>query len=541
MSRPQFAVVTGGITIWLVLCLVGFWLKAHLRFVSPGYDLAWFAQTASQAWSGNGLWVTFERPISHLVQHWEPILYTAAPLTAVFRAPEAVVIWQWFGLALGTAGAFKLASLFLPIWPRFAMTILFVVSFPIFNPFQYDLHPPVFGATGLVPWTVYVLIKRRWAWGTFLLLILAQCGEVFFAVIPPYFVYMLHCKWPVFFLSKILHIRVQQLLFSFVGIAAVASGYLLIGLYQRHFGPWLTGDPFPFQDRYSKVGGDGLGMLKTLFTSPQLIFEQFWAVEKIKTFAKALLYLGPFPFFAFALKRHRGLALTLCFGTLPYFVKVGLSHDANMMTTNTHYIAEFGPQYWVLALLGTSFFYQNEEIESSFCGHLQFLKRALWHPFSAAMILLIIVYLNTSEWRVSPLRTLRQLWLAEATPRDPSLQALADSLGEDKGVAVVDAEWLCPTFAHRRKWLACNHITSKTLLQFPDLSVVVGTREGVRKAYLGLSSEERKHPHAQVLLRISENQENSAGFESFGEFEQKSKKETRSYFVWRRADNNVNR
>lgn len=215
--------------LFLNLCLgliaIAVCLNAWARFVSPGYDLYWFSQVVTNAKLGYGLHIQSERPIyNHLSQHWEPILYTAVPLTWFLKGPVAVVLWQAIGFWLGTIGAWKFSWATLGktnnTFAPYLATLLYVFGFATLNPISFDIHPPVFGGLLFVPWILFLIVCNQNKLLIFsLLFLLMQCGEIYFAVVPAYFAYFILNK-------KITRTRLFAAALLYIG------GFLLIGFYR---------------------------------------------------------------------------------------------------------------------------------------------------------------------------------------------------------------------------------------------------------------------------------------------------------------------
>lgn len=424
---------------WAVCLGASYTYLAFARPISPGYDLAWFGQSIANIWYGNGLRVTLERPIDHLAQHWEPVLYTAAPFAKIFPASVAIVIWQWLGFFLGIFGAKKLADTFLRPRESHILLLLYVFAWPLANPLRFDAHPPVFGALLILPWLLFFIVKERKIAAWALTFLLMQCGEVFLPIGCAYLAYLCFGKMkaiPSLILSSIFY----------------TLGFALIIFYQKHFSSLLSsGDAFPFAHRYNELGGDAKGLLLTLFTDPIKVASHVFTLGKISVFTKALFCFGPLPFFAFRDKKNLRLCLLLVAGMLPYFLKAGLTNRDNTPHTGTHHIVEVAPQLWCLAVIGLA------QIQDRF--------RYLLIPFTFA-----VAFWNTMEWRRSPFFTLRYVF-QPATVVAPEARSFLASIPHDKGVLFYDTEWLCP-LASEREWLLCGVHASRTFEQM-DLSFVV--------------------------------------------------------------------
>ncbi|MES2614198.1 MAG: hypothetical protein V4591_02155 [Bdellovibrionota bacterium] len=467
-----------GLYFWLFLVLIAVGIGAYARFISPGYDLYWFSQAVTNAKIGNGLHISSERIFpTLLVQHWEPILYTIIPFTFFFSGAVSAVLWQTLGLWGGTIGAWKLSSLVFEKSElknlKYYLTIFYVVSWANINPLSFDIHPPVFGALLFIPWIIFFILKQKKIIAILLLLLLMQCGEIFFAVAPAYFVYLILEK-------KITPSR------AVISIIFYFSGFLLIGVYQKYIGPKWSGLSFAFAGRYGSIGGDGMGILQTFVHHPFDVISQFIAAKKIKTFLKIFIYYGLLPIFSLLCKKYRLLAVCIWLGCLPYFIQVGVANDVGMSNTNMHYIAALGSQWWCLSLFGL---YAINEKFVYFS-----LKEKLILP-----LFLILFFLNSSEWRKSPLYPFRGF--IEREHADSGTRQYLASLPKSEGVLLAGVEWLCPLAADERYYTLC-YVGHEDYLPIMPLDTIIASQEGLKYVYNSLSRDIKKTKNAEIILSI---------------------------------------
>ncbi len=444
----------GGVT-WIL----GVWLfttfAAHFRSIHMGFDLAFLTQPVTLNQGGFWLRSTIERDMNFLIQHWEPIWFLATPLSYLMSGRAAIVFFQGMALAIGAWGAWKVSHHLLEdkIWARLAW-FLFLFSWTIVNPFVSEAHAPVFGSVALFPWIFLAILRKQTFFAVFLLLMLLQCGEIFFAIVPAYFVFLLNQH------KKMTPLR------WILGAGIYASGYLLLASYQRYFGAWFSGDadPSSFLSRYASLGGDSHAMLKTLFVEPWKFLLPFLTFQKAKTYFLALFTFGIFPFLAVQDKKNRALVFCVCLGLFPYFLKTGLSDNDFMVHTGRHYIAEFGPQWWLLAVLGIK----------SYCEkvHQGRQQGTGWNEKSIAFVVTLCVW-NSSVWRQSPFLNARLPFVSEVFPTAEAVEWLSkDPL--QKGIVFLDADWLCPIGAEHRRWLLCSSLPLPVLLKAPIDFLVLG-------------------------------------------------------------------
>ena len=487
---------------WVSLVIIAACFHSYLRYISPGYDLSWFAQAITNVKVGDSLRITSEREINLLVQHWEPILYTAVPLTYLFSGSISIVLWQGIALFGGTIAAWKISNFLFKDSHigslKYLTTILFVVSWINVNPIMFDAHPPVFGTLLIIPWVFYLILTNKNKYIIILLLLfLMQSGEMFLSIAPAYFVY--------FILKN--KVSKFKILLSF---CVYFSGFLLIGSYQRYFGPFITGDAFPFAQRYSEIGGDGIGILKTFFTNPLLVISQIMAIAKIKTILKIFLYCGPFAFLSIFSKKYRLISICVMMGSLPYFIQAGLS---KRMETNEHYISSLGTQWWILTIIGI-YYLVNEYNGKSF---LLKIKNYIFSNQKIVPFFMILFFLNTSEWRKSLIYPFRGIIERDAPPQE--VRHYLTSLPKNKGIMFAGAEWLCPLASDERKWLLCEGNPGVVLPIMP-LDVVVANPQKLESTFNSLSQNIKDSSNGKILNALIHNQYESIGWEKIGSYMQ---------------------
>ncbi|WP_130610079.1 DUF2079 domain-containing protein [Fluviispira sanaruensis] len=499
-------------------------LHAYARTHSPGFDLSWFAQAISTVKFGELLRTTSELRYHYLLTHWEPILFTAVPLTYIFSGAVSIVLWQAIALLLGSLAAWKISSFLflnsrLPVL-RYLTTILFILSWINVNPIMFDAHPPVFGTLLFIPWIFYCIISDKSKYISFILLLfLVQCSEIFFAIAPVYFIY--------YILKE--KISIPRILIS---VVLYFVGFLLIGSFQRYFGPWLTGEAFRFGDRFANVGGDGIGILQTFFRDPLLVISQLFTIDKVKTFLKIFFYCGPFAFLAVFSKKYRLIAICVSFGCLAYFIQAGLS-GGMMISTNTHYISSLGTQWWILTVLGI--YYLSNEFDTKNI----LLHKSVNFIFSNKKIIpffMILFFLNTSEWRKSLLYPIRGI--IERDKVNKEVRNFLTSIPREKGVMLNGTEWLCPLAANERKWLLCEGIPENVLRQMP-LDVVVANKDRLKNTYESFSAQFKEMGNGKIIKALIAQEANAVGWEKVGDYQQadllySSRKTIYYYTIWKK-------
>ncbi|MES2614197.1 MAG: hypothetical protein V4591_02150 [Bdellovibrionota bacterium] len=482
---------------WVLLIILAGCVNAWARFVSPGYDLYWFTQAITQAKTSGILKTSSERFYSTmLMQHWEPILYSAVPLAFVVKSSVLSALWQGLGFLIGSLGAFKLSQFLFSqtkyLRMQYVTTALFVWSFATINPLSFDVHPPVFGGLLFIPWIIYCIVtQKNKIIPVILLLLLAQCGEVFLAIFTTYVGYL-------FVQHKVTFSRV------ILSVLAIASGYLILSFYQKYLGPWWSDLPYNYASRYGNIGGDGFGIISNFIQHPLYVLSQVFEKEKIKTFLKILLYSGPFFIFSFKSSQYARLSFFILLGCIPYFLQAGLSSYNLLYATNTHYIGALGSQWWALTTLGLYAFLTEDIFQK---------MRSLCFKTSVVSLILSFFFLNSSEWRKSPIYPFRGVFEREISAKN--VRNYLENLDKRKGILFIDTEWLCPIAAFERPWIICND-GSGYFDKIP-LDVVVVRENSLEQFYNRLSENSKNSMNGKVLQELILQSKNSFVISSWQE------------------------
>lgn len=488
---------------WLAACAVALSLHAWARFISPGFDLAWFAQAVTNVFEGRGLLVTPEGARSHLAQHWEPILYTATPFAALFGGSVGVVLWQALALASGSIAAWKSARFLFggPNKLAAGALLLFLASWTVMNPLQFDVHPPVVGGVGIAPWIFYCALRgRRWA-GLALALLLMQSGEMFLPV---------GAVWVAYFAAGTAADGKRRFAFPLLGFAL---GMALLAIYQRYgSGFFAQGQSYPFAHYAPGRGGDAFGILQTALHAPGIFVTELFQPARVKVLLKAFLFLGPLPFLA-CHSKYRALACACAVASLAWVAKIVAVSNPHVFHTGAHYVAEFGSHWWFLAILG---------LHAALARWPRLLSEG---AFAAALASLAL--LNLSEWRKSPLVTFRFLLSGERKPVPAELRAVLGKIKPEEGIAFYGTEWLCPLVADRRVEFACEGFRAggRPLVEFKALRYAVVSKETLFKLQPNFSEMPGDPTHAAMLQLVEQMQYDlpfaENGWSKIGEWEQR--------------------
>ena len=112
-----------------------------------------------------------EVPQSILAAHFDLYLLILSPLVYLFGTYTLLLV-QIAAALFGGYGMYKLISLYTDDdWMPLLAMVAFFVSFGIIHPFSYDYHSNVVSAM-MLPWLVYSLKTKRYAWATVFVVLL---------------------------------------------------------------------------------------------------------------------------------------------------------------------------------------------------------------------------------------------------------------------------------------------------------------------------------------------------------------------------------
>ena len=128
-------------------------------------------------------------------------------------------------------------------------------------------------------------------------------------------------------------------------------------------------------------------------------------MAKIKTFLKIIANYGFLSFIALTCEKYKLLIICIFLRTTPYFIQAGLSNFEEMYSTNAQYISALGSQWCCLTAFGV--YTISEDLNKQ-----SFLKKLFQQKYLFP-IFLTIFFLNSSEWRKSPIYPFRGLMSKE--------------------------------------------------------------------------------------------------------------------------------
>jgi len=129
------------------------------------YDLGIMNQTVYNTSRGHFLEMTnqeFQKNMSRLAIHFDPILAAFAPLYLLYPGPEVLLVIQTLVLATGALAVFLIGQ---KILKNKLMSLVFSVSYLCFFPVEranlFDFHAVVL-ATGFLLWMIYFSLQKKW-------------------------------------------------------------------------------------------------------------------------------------------------------------------------------------------------------------------------------------------------------------------------------------------------------------------------------------------------------------------------------------------
>ena len=254
-------------------------------------------------------------------------------------------------------------------------------------------------------------------------------------------------------------------------------------------GPWWSGLPYNYASRYGNIGGDGFGIITHFIHHPLYVLSQILEKEKLKTFLKILLYSGPFFLFSFKSSQYGRLSFFILLGCVPYFLEAGLSRYNLMYATNTHYISALGSQWWALTTFGLYAFLT----EPCFV-----ILREKTFQSSIAALVFAFYFLNSSEWRKSPIYPLRGIFEREMPTNN--VRNYLTNLETNKGILFTGTEWLCPLVAFNHAWVLCED--GSGYFEKMNLDVVVAREGSLESFFSRLSMEQKNSDNGRKLLKL---------------------------------------
>jgi len=164
ISNFKFEIILGLIIIAYVILFSYLSIHRVYSLNSHYYDLGIMNQTVYNTSRGYFLEMTnqeFQKNVSRLAIHFDPILIFFAPIYWLFRTPDVLLIGQTLILATGAIAVYLIAKKLLENKP---MALLFSISYLTFFPIEranlFDFHAVVL-ATSFLLWMIYFSLEKK--------------------------------------------------------------------------------------------------------------------------------------------------------------------------------------------------------------------------------------------------------------------------------------------------------------------------------------------------------------------------------------------
>lgn len=300
----------------------------HDAYISGRFDLGNMSQTVWNTTKGNFFMLTnpdgTER-ISRLADHSDILLVLFAPLYLIWSDPRMLLMIQSLALACGGIVVYFLGKEIIKNEKlSLALSISFYLNFWIHEQNIFDFHAVSIG-TVLLLTTFLFLLKRRYFWFGFFLLLSVMTKENVFLVASIFGLYLLFRQKKI--MSGIILTIVPTLIFFYLTSKAI---------------PDARGNIHFALSYYSYLGGSTQGIVKNLIINPQIIFKHLFSwptiayLHEIFTPTGYLALINPI-YLVFALP---DMAISL------------LSSNQNLRSYQYHYGAIIMPFVYISTMYG---------------------------------------------------------------------------------------------------------------------------------------------------------------------------------------------
>jgi len=241
----------------------------HESYHSLGFDLGLFNQVFWNTTQGRLFESTMSQalPIPHslLGDHFSPVFLLLMPFYFAYPHPETLVVIQTLALALGAWPVYLLARLKLPAGYAAWWVLAYFLFVPVAYINLFDFHEVVFSVAPL-GFALYFLERGRRGWFLLSLLFTFLVKEEMALIGIGFGAYALLGKrdWK-------------------LGLGVLAGSLLaFVALIQVVIPLFAGGHSYPYiSERYSDVGGNPGGILRTLVTNPLRIARSLLQPKKI--------------------------------------------------------------------------------------------------------------------------------------------------------------------------------------------------------------------------------------------------------------------
>jgi len=428
-------------------------IMRHERLQSMGYDLGVYDQAIWNTahgrifefseWRGKDNW--FIEPGTMLGQHFEPILFLAVPLYWLWADVRALLILQAVIVAMGAVGIWLLARWRyrdaagrlsrLDAWAALILAFAFLLHPAIQSLTLDDFHSIAF-ATGLMPFTLYFMLRRRYKWFMLFAILTMMVKEDMPIMVAFMGLYILFIQG---FREKERSARPKAF--------AVGSGVFILGMLWAALAflviipHYNVLDASPYLWRYKAIlGDDGL----TLVTFPHIIFAALKTLLGSRALSYAAGVMLPMAF--------------LCLFDLPLLLIGGFSFMMNAASAFDpqqslvgHYSASLTPLIVAATVTGianlTRFFRREDHFLAKWTpARIKKAPAQRWHFILALVVLLFTLHAQ----RLDGFTPLAQRFTWPIINKHQRLaQRFFDQIPADASVSA--PQMLNPHLTHRRQ------------------------------------------------------------------------------------------
>ncbi|HTL83719.1 MAG TPA: DUF2079 domain-containing protein [Acidimicrobiia bacterium] len=258
--------------VWTVVACVR-WRITYARSV----DLGYFDHAAWLIRHGKPLFIT-DRGLPLLADHFSPIIYPIALVTAIVPAGLGLLVFQSIALGLLVVPVWFIARRHGGLEPRLALVVVALVAlFPAcWNLALSGFHPEV-AMVPVIPAAILALLERRWVWFGI------ACGG------------LLATKED--FALLVLGLGIIALAYGHRRVAvitiAAALGWLVVVV--GFVMPALNGGDFAQSQRFSQYGGDTSEILRFLAHHPWRVVSDLSTMQNLTLVLALLVPLSLLP------------------------------------------------------------------------------------------------------------------------------------------------------------------------------------------------------------------------------------------------------
>lgn len=328
--NPYFFLVTLFAFLYFIF-FTTYTIQRHSAYISGRFDLGNMSQTVWNTSQGNFFMLTNPdgiEKISRLADHSDILLVLFAPFYLVWADPRVLLIFQSLTLAFGGIAVYLLSKQILKNEKvSLALSVSFFLNFWIHEQNIFDFHAVSLGTTFLL-FTFYFLLRKRYFWFSFFLLLSVMTKENVFLVASFFGLYLAFKKkrW----VPGIILTIIPIIVFYYLTSKAI---------------PGARGNMHFALSYYSYIGDSTQGIIKNLLFHPQLIFGHLFSISTLNYFHQLLAPVGYLSLFS---------PLYLAFALPDLGINL-LSNNSNLHSYHYHYGAIILPFVYISAIYGVAF------------------------------------------------------------------------------------------------------------------------------------------------------------------------------------------